>query len=152
MIGQVEKVSAIPDCTILIRGESGTGKELVAKALHNMSGNKSRPFIEINCSAFPEQLLESELFGHEKGSFTDAKQRKIGLVELADGGTLFLDEAGELPLNLQAKLLRFIETRKFRRVGGAARLKSMYALLPPQTEIWKRWSRMGSTVRICITV
>jgi len=116
VIEQIQKVSAISDCTILIRGESGTGKELVAKAIHNMSGEKSRPFIEINCSAFPEHLLESELFGHERGSFTDAKQKKLGLVEIADGGTLFLDEAGELPVNLQAKLLRFIETRKFRRV------------------------------------
>ena len=122
VITQIQKVAAIPDCTILIRGESGTGKELVAKAVHNMSGVESRPFIEINCSAFPEHLLESELFGHEKGSFTDAKQRKQGLVEIADGGTLFLDEAGEIPLNLQAKLLRFIETRKFRRVGGAAQI------------------------------
>lgn len=122
VIQQIQKVSAIPDCTILIRGESGTGKELVAKAVHNMSGEKSRPFIEINCSAFPEHLLESELFGHERGSFTDAKQKKLGLVEIADGGTLFLDEAGELPINLQAKLLRFIETRKFRRVGGQAQI------------------------------
>lgn len=122
VIRQIEKVAAIPECTVLIRGESGTGKELVAKAIHNLSGSRSRPFIEINCSAFPEQLLESELFGHEKGSFTDAKQRKTGLVELADGGTLFLDETGELPIKLQAKLLRFIETRQFRRVGGAAQV------------------------------
>lgn len=122
VLSQIQKVSAIPDCTILVRGESGTGKELVAKAIHNMSGDKSRPYIEINCSAFPEHLLESELFGHERGSFTDAKQRKQGLVEIADGGTLFLDEAGEIPLNLQAKLLRFIETRKFRRVGGQSQI------------------------------
>jgi len=123
VVHQVERLSAIDESLVLVLGESGTGKELVAKALHNLGGDKTKPFIEINCSAFPEHLLESELFGHEKGAFTDAKQKKLGLVELADGGSLFLDEVGELSLNLQAKLLRFLETRSFRRVGGGNKIK-----------------------------
>lgn len=114
----VKKLSGIDNTTVLIRGESGTGKDLLAKAIHNLSARSARPFIEINCASLPEQLLESELFGYEKGAFTDAKQRKTGLVEIANNGTLFLDEIGEIPLPLQAKLLKFIETKKFRRVGG----------------------------------
>ncbi len=106
------------DTTILIQGESGSGKEIVARAVHEISrGNRER-FMEINCSALPESLLESELFGHEKGSFTDAKNRKEGLFELAGGGTIFLDEIGEMGILLQARLLRVLESRRFRRVGG----------------------------------
>lgn len=122
MINSIQKIGIIEDCTVLVRGESGTGKELVAKAIHGVEDNAG-PFIEINCSAFSEHLLESELFGHEKGAFTDAKSRKTGLIELADNGTLFLDEIGELSPNLQAKLLRFLEMRKFRRVGGNNEIK-----------------------------
>jgi DNA-binding NtrC family response regulator len=114
----IEKVSASRASTVLIQGESGTGKELVAKAIHFKGDAKDRPFMEINCSSLPENLLESELFGYEKGAFTDAKKSKQGLVELAEGGTLFLDEIGEMPLNLQTKLLRLIETKRFRRIGG----------------------------------
>ena len=118
LLETIKRVSVIEDCNILIRGESGTGKELVAKEIHRSNIEKDKPFIDINCSAFPEHLLESELFGYEKGAFTDAKSKKSGLIELADNGTLFLDEIGEMPVSLQAKLLRFIETRKFRRLGG----------------------------------
>jgi two-component system response regulator AtoC len=114
----IEKVSASRASTVLIQGESGTGKELVAKAIHLQGDTKDKPFMEINCSSLPENLLESELFGYEKGAFTDAKRSKQGLVELAEGGTLFLDEIGEMPLNLQTKLLRLIETKRFRRIGG----------------------------------
>ena len=103
---------------VLILGETGTGKGMLANAIHNYSNNKKSPFIEVTCSAIPEQLLESELFGHEKGAFTDAKSRKIGLFELADNGTIFLDEIGELSLNLQVKLLRVLEKKIIRRVGG----------------------------------
>ncbi len=103
---------------ILITGESGTGKELVAKAIHSESPRKDGPFVAVNCGAIPENLIESELFGYEKGAFTGANSAKEGLVELADGGTLFLDEITELPLNLQVKLLRFIQDRYFRRIGG----------------------------------
>jgi two-component system, NtrC family, response regulator AtoC len=104
--------------TVLITGESGCGKELVAKAIHNLSPRAERDFIEINCASIPDNLLESELFGYEKGAFTDAKQNKAGLFEKADGGTLFLDEIGEMSLPLQAKLLRVIENKKFRRLGS----------------------------------
>jgi Nif-specific regulatory protein len=109
---------AAASATVLIRGESGTGKELVAHAIHYNSTRSQKPFIKINCGAIPENLLESELFGYEKGAFTGATERKRGKFELADGGTIFLDEVGELPLNLQVKLLRVLQEREFERVGG----------------------------------
>ena len=114
----VHKVAASEATTILIQGESGTGKDLVAKAIHYHSSRAERPFVAINCSAIPETLMEAELFGHEKGAFTDAKAMKKGLFEVADGGTLFLDEIGELSPLLQAKLLRVLEDQVIRRVGG----------------------------------
>ena len=114
----VNKVAASEATTILIQGESGTGKDLVAKAIHYRSHRPDRPFVAINCSAIPETLMEAELFGHEKGAFTDAKAMKKGLFEVADGGTLFLDEIGELSPLLQAKLLRVLEDQVIRRVGG----------------------------------
>jgi DNA-binding NtrC family response regulator len=109
--------------TILVQGESGTGKELVARGLHFESSRRNSPFMEVNCAAITETLFESELFGHEKGAFTDAKSTKKGLMELADGGTLFLDEVGEIPLASQAKLLRCLQERTFKRVGGTRDLK-----------------------------
>ena len=114
----VRKVASSEATTILIQGESGTGKELIAKAIHYESSRQGKPFVAINCSAIPETLMEAELFGHEKGAFTDAKQMKKGLFEAADGGTLFLDEIGELSPLLQAKLLRVLEDQVIRRVGG----------------------------------
>jgi len=104
--------------TVLIQGETGTGKELIARAIHSGSSTSDKPFIEVNCTAIPENLLEEELCGYERGAFTDAKRRKIGLLELADGGTLFLDEIGYMSPNLQVKLLKVIEEKKFRRLGG----------------------------------
>jgi DNA-binding NtrC family response regulator len=104
--------------TVFLRGESGTGKDLVAKAIHYNSDRANRRFMNITCTAIAESLLESELFGHERGAFTDAKQLKKGLLELSDGGTVFLDEVGDMPSSLQAKLLRFLEEKTFRRVGG----------------------------------
>ncbi len=114
----VRKVAASEATTILIQGESGTGKDLIAKAIHYESSRQDSPFVAINCSAIPETLMEAELFGHEKGAFTDAKAMKKGLFEMADGGTLFLDEIGELSPLLQAKLLRVLEDQMIRRVGG----------------------------------
>jgi DNA-binding NtrC family response regulator len=114
----VKKVASSEATTILIQGESGTGKDLIAKAIHYESSRHEKPFVAINCSAIPETLMEAELFGHEKGAFTDAKQMKKGLFEAADGGTLFLDEIGELSPLLQAKLLRVLEDQVIRRVGG----------------------------------
>jgi len=112
------KVAASPASTVLLTGETGTGKDMAAKAIHFNSSRMGRQFVNITCSALPEQLLESELFGHERGAFTDARQQKRGLFESADGGTLFLDEIGEMTLPLQSKLLRFLEDRAFKRVGG----------------------------------
>ena len=119
----VRKVAASEATTILVQGESGTGKDLIAKAIHYESTRQERPFVAINCSAIPETLMEAELFGHEKGAFTDAKQMKKGLFEMADGGTLFLDEIGELSPLLQAKLLRVLEDQVIRRVGGVRDLQ-----------------------------
>jgi transcriptional regulator with GAF, ATPase, and Fis domain len=118
--GLLARVAASPSSTVLLTGESGTGKDLSAKILHFMSSRASSPFVNITCSALPATLSESELFGHERGAFTDAKQQKKGLFEQADGGTVFLDEIGEMEPALQAKLLRFLEERTFRRVGGSA--------------------------------
>ena len=117
------RVAASPASTVLLTGETGTGKDLAAKAIHYNSDRAIRSFVNITCSALPEQLLESELFGHERGAFTDARQQKRGLFEIADGGTVFLDEIGEMTPTLQAKLLRVLEEKSFKRVGGLADLR-----------------------------
>jgi len=117
------QVVAPTDATVLIQGETGTGKELVARALHDLSGRNQRSFIKVNCAAIPATLLESELFGHEKGSFTGAFAQKIGRFELAHQGTLFLDEIGEIPLELQSKLLRAIQEQELERLGGNRTIK-----------------------------
>ena len=114
----VDRILPLGDATVLIQGESGTGKDVLAKAIHYGGPRGAFPYINITCTALPESLLESELFGHERGSFTDAKAQKKGLFELADGGTIFLDEIGDMTLYLQSKLLRFLEEKTFRRVGG----------------------------------
>ena len=119
----LERIAASPASTVLLTGETGTGKDLAAKAIHYNSDRAAKPFLNITCSALPEHLLESELFGHERGAFTDARQQKRGLLETADGGTVFLDEIGEMTPGLQAKLLRFLEERTFKRVGGLADIR-----------------------------
>jgi DNA-binding NtrC family response regulator len=119
----VARIATSPASTVLLTGESGTGKDLVAKIIHYSSDRSARPFMTITCSALPEQLLESELFGHERGAFTDARMQKRGLFEAADGGTVFLDEIGDMVPSLQAKLLRFLEEKTFKRVGGSADIR-----------------------------
>jgi transcriptional regulator with GAF, ATPase, and Fis domain len=114
----VEQVAQSDSTSVLIEGESGTGKELIAHWIHELSARRDKPMLEVNCAAIPRELLESELFGHEKGAFTDARQQKQGLLELANGGTLFLDEVGEMSLQIQVKVLRVLERMTFKRVGG----------------------------------
>ena len=119
----VRRIATSGARTILVTGPSGAGKDVVARAIHATSPEAARPFLDITCTALPETLLESELFGHERGAFTDAKATKRGLFEEADGGTIFLDEIGDMPLSLQAKLLRFLESKSFRRLGGLREIK-----------------------------
>ena len=122
LLVRIEQLAPVSS-TVLIQGESGTGKELVSKAIHDLSPRRGKPFIAVNCAALPESLLESELFGHEKGAFTGAAERRLGRFELADGGTILLDEIGEIPESVQVKLLRVLESRQFFRVGGTAPIK-----------------------------
>jgi DNA-binding NtrC family response regulator len=117
-VSQAIQRVAPTDSTVLLQGESGTGKELFARAIHQLSARRDRPFVAINCAAIPETLIENELFGHEKGSFTGASSRQIGKFELADGGTIFLDEIGELALGVQSKVLRVLQEKRFERIGG----------------------------------
>jgi DNA-binding NtrC family response regulator len=119
----VTRVARSPSATVLVRGETGAGKELIARQIHAQSSRANEPFVELNCSAIPETLLESELFGHEKGAFTDARRQKKGMFELASGGTVFLDEIGEMSPSLQAKLLKVIDEKCFRRLGGLAEVR-----------------------------
>lgn len=123
VLNKIRQVAPL-DATVLIQGETGTGKELIARAIHNLSGRSEQALVKINCAALPAQLIESELFGHEKGSFTGAIEKRIGKFELANGGTIFLDEIGELPLELQSKLLRILQEKEFERIGGKSTIKT----------------------------
>jgi transcriptional regulator with PAS, ATPase and Fis domain len=139
----MKKVAASPATTILFQGESGTGKDLFAKAIHFHSSRADRPFLAINCAALPEHLVESELFGYEKGAFTDARQQKKGLMELADGGTIFLDEIGEMDIGLQAKLLRILEEQSFKRVGGVNEVRVDVRVIASSNRELKKMAEEG---------
>jgi DNA-binding NtrC family response regulator len=143
LLEMARKVAESETSIVLLQGESGTGKDLLAQTIHLWSRRREAPFLAINCSAIPPTLLESELFGYEKGAFTDAKAQKRGLVELADGGTLFLDEISTLDLGLQAKLLRFLETRTFKRVGGLRDVEVDLRVVAATNQDLERLSRDG---------
>jgi two-component system, NtrC family, response regulator HydG len=143
MLDMISRV-APSDATVLLQGESGTGKELVAKAIHDASRRAHAPFVVLDCSGLPETLFESELFGHEKGAFTGATTRKIGLVEAASGGTLFLDEVGDIPLAIQVKLLRLLETGTYRRVGGTDLRQANFRLVSATHRPLRRMAAEGS--------
>ena len=147
---QVE-IAAPSTASVLITGETGSGKEMVARSIHMLSPRADRPFVAINCSAIPESLMESEIFGHEKGAFTGAAERRIGCFELADGGTLLLDEIGEMPAPTQAKLLRVLEDHKVRRLGSKVETPVDVRVSPPQTKIPSKLSPMAISARIYIS-
>jgi transcriptional regulator with GAF, ATPase, and Fis domain len=139
------------DVNVLILGESGTGKELVARAVYSHSQRNKKPFLAINCAALPDSLLESELFGHERGAFTGADRRRIGKFEQVDQGTMFLDEIGDMSLATQAKILRLLQDGRFERVGATRQFRRMSVLLPPRIRIWKSLLRKGDFEKICTT-
>ncbi len=142
VFSQINQVAST-DTTVLITGETGVGKELVAESIHRLSHRKNKPFIRINCSAFSGELVASELFGHEKGAFTGADQRRIGRFELADGGTLFLDEIGEIPMDVQVRLLRILQGKEFERLGGSQTLRSDFRLITATNRDLKRAIQTG---------
>ena len=141
--GIAEQVARGDTTSVLIEGESGTGKEYFANLIHRMSARHAQPFVEINCAAIPSELLESELFGHEKGAFTDARAQKLGLMEMANGGTLFLDEIGEMSPMLQVKLLRVLERRTFKRVGGTKDISVNLRIMSATNQDLERMVREG---------
>jgi two-component system response regulator HydG len=143
MVDMINRAAA-SNIPVLLLGESGTGKELAAQALHSLGPRRGKPFVPVDCSGLTETLFESELFGYEKGAFTGAQQRKIGLVEAAAGGTLFLDEVGDIPLGLQVKLLRLLEMGTFRRVGGVETLRAEFRLVTATHRDLKRMVQAGS--------
>jgi chemotaxis protein methyltransferase CheR len=147
VLHRVEKV-APQDSAVIILGETGTGKELIARAVHQLSGYSARPLVKVNCAALPSSLIESELFGREKGAFTGAATTQIGRFELANNSTIFLDEIGEVPLTLQAKLLRIIESGEFERLGTLVHFTQMPELSRPPTGTSKRKSGRSASGRI----
>jgi formate hydrogenlyase transcriptional activator len=150
VLGQARTI-APSNATVLVLGDTGTGKELIARAIHRMSARKDGSFIRLNCAAIPTGLLESELFGHEKGAFTGAISQKVGRLELADKGTLFLDEVGDIPLELQPKLLRVLQDQEFESWAALAPSKSTYDWSPLLIETWPRaWPNVNFEVTFII--
>ena len=145
------RLVAQADTPVLIVGETGTGRELVADSLHRLSSRSKGSLIKVNCSAFSEQILESELFGHEKGAFTDAKQARAGLFEMADGGSLLLDEVSEMKPGLQAKLLSIVEGQPFRRVGGRREIRTNVRVIAATNRDLRKASDRAAFGRTCIT-
>ena len=139
------------DLTVMITGESGTGKELVARALHDYGKRKKGPFVAINMAAIPRDLIESELFGHEKGAFTGANQRSAGRFEQAEGGTLFLDEIGDMPMEAQTRLLRVLQQGEYTTVGGRTPSRRMCGSSPRRIRIWAARSAKACSARICFS-
>ncbi len=146
----IDKV-APSEARVLITGENGTGKELVARQLHLKSRHADAPFVEVNCAAIPSELIESELFGHEKGAFTSAIRQRKGKFEQADGGTLFLDEIGDMSLSVQAKVLRALQEHKISRVGSDKDISVDVRVIAPRTRTSARKSRKARSARICST-
>ena len=145
VLREVQRV-APTDATVLVLGETGVGKELIARAIHELSSRCGRALVKLNCAALPMDLLEGELFGHEKGAFTGAFAQKVGRFELADRGTVFLDEVGDIPLALQPKLLRVLQEQEFERLGRAPTASaSTCACWRPRTATWRRWSPAGAS-------
>jgi hypothetical protein len=149
VLAQITKIAKLSTSTVMIRGETGVGKELVAQQIHVQSPRGQGPFVELNCSAVPENLLESELFGFEKGAFTDAKRTKKGVFEMAGQGTLFLDEIGEMSLALQAKLLKVLESKTFRRLGGTVDITVDTRVVAATNRDLRRRSRTDASARTC---
>jgi formate hydrogenlyase transcriptional activator len=146
----LEKVSMVApvDSAVLIHGETGTGKEVIAQAIHDASPRRNNRFVAINCAAIPAGLIESELFGHERGAFTGAVSQRTGRFQNADRGTLFLDEIGDLPLELQPKLLRVLQEQQFETLGGTRTVRVNVRVIAAPIRIWKPWSRSASSVPI----
>jgi formate hydrogenlyase transcriptional activator len=148
VLAQVELV-APTDATVLLTGETGTGKEVIARAIHELSPRRNRNLVKVNCAAIPAGLLESELFGHEKGAFTGALMQKKGRFEQADGGTLFLDEIGDIPLELQAKLLRVLQEQEFERLGSTRTIHVNVRIVAATHRNLSEMIREGNSARIC---
>ncbi len=151
VLNRLDKVLSLP-VDVLLRGETGAGKEVIAKYIHENSNRAEQPLIVQNCAAIPEQLLESELFGHKRGSFTGADKDKVGLFEAANGGTLFLDEIGDMPMLLQAKLLRVLQERKVRPIGASKEIEVDVRVIASPTVISCSESKMVASVPICSIV
>src|SRR5271165_6136903 len=150
VLDEINMVAPV-DSAVLVRGETGTGKEVVAQAIHDASPRRRNPFVAVNCAAIPATLIESELFGHERGAFTGAVTPRVGRFQLADRGTLFLDEIGDMPLELQPKLLRVLQEQRFERLGGNQSIQVNVRVIAATNRICGAWCRSASSARTFTT-